>query len=426
MQGDLHALRMGFGAGLAPSPVGQTVPLGDAMTAFHLNEGHLQEASARLAAAATTGDEQGRRQKLVDEWNAWASPYPASVRPSLQWCTPTDVAVFLGAWRKEHRGRWRKGEDCPVAPSTLCDVVTRLAGIFKALGRYGPWSPDRPSGEPTKHPMVQQMLKGYERVAFEEEGYSAAGAVPMQPPKFLALMAHLDARAADATDCCTRGLLLRDKAAFAYLWESGPRGKEVSKLVLEDFRYEDLECTVAWQDLARGKLREGATLLVEPCHGTKGRLTRHPGVVALTCGLQEDGRGTFVATVPAYAAVMEALGTPLTHWLFRSGTQTAGGTFLDTCISKQGLQQRLQRHLKAMKAYQGETLHSFRRGTAQHDNKNGEDRATLCRKRHWKGEETAELYLHPTRHLRRLVHPGADAASSSSRLAPEEGGEAAT
>ena len=32
--------------------------------------------------------------------------------------------------------------------------------------------------------MVQQMLKGYERVAFEEEGYSAAGAVPMQPPKF--------------------------------------------------------------------------------------------------------------------------------------------------------------------------------------------------------------------------------------------------
>ena len=416
-------MRMGFGAGLAPSPVGQTIPLADAAIAFRLNEEHLQEA-ARLSAAATAGDEQGRRQKLVEEWNAWASPYPVSVRPSLQWCTPTDVTVFLGAWRKEHCGRWRKGDDCPVVPSTLCDVVTRLAGVFKSLGRYGPWSPDRPSGEPTKHPIVQQMLKGYERVAFEDEGYSAAGAVPMQPSKFLALMEHLDARAADATSGHTRGLLLRDKVAFSYLWESGPRGKEVSQLVLEDFRYEDLECTVAWQGLARGELREGAALLVEPSHGTKGRLTRHPGVVALTRELQEDGRGTFVATVPAYAAAMESLGTPLTHWLFRSGTQAAGGTFLDTCISKQGLQQRLRRHLEAMKAYQGETLHSFRRGTAQHDNKNGEDRATLCRKRHWRSEKTAELYLHPTRHLRRLPRQDADAGSSP--LAPEGVGGRAT
>ena len=47
---------------------------------------------------------------------------------------------------------------------------------------YGPWSPGRPSGEPTKHPIVQQMLKGYERVAFEDEGYSAAGAVPIEIP----------------------------------------------------------------------------------------------------------------------------------------------------------------------------------------------------------------------------------------------------
>ena len=105
---------------------------------------HERGTLARGGPPRCCGQRPGMRKGAARSW--WTSgmlgpsPYPASVRPSLQWCTPTDVAVFLGAWRKEHRGRWRKGEDCPVAPSTLCDVVTRLgrhlqgAWALRALG----------------------------------------------------------------------------------------------------------------------------------------------------------------------------------------------------------------------------------------------------------------------------------------------------
>ena len=401
MQGDLHASLLGYGAELAPSPVCRVVSPADAVAALQMDAEGMRDVSA-FAAAATAGGEHNRRRRLVEEFNAWAARYPESVRPTLQWCSPMEVALFLNAWRKSHVGRWRPGEDCPVAPSTLRGVASRLAGICAGLGRHGPWSPERPGGDPTKHPHVQKMLDGYESVAFHEWGYSSSGAVPVVVDKFLALMAHLDARA-EGADLYSRCLLLRDKVAFAYMWECGHRGKEVSRLTVQDLRYQDVACTGAWPDLSQGAPRAGATLLVEPGNGTKTRKTRHPGVVRLEVEVQPDGLGTFVATLPVYARAMAEFGTPLTSWLFRAGTQPEKGTFKSTACARSTLEERLKKHLRAMGVYMGETMHSFRRGGAQHEENEGVSREKICRKRHWRSEETAELYLHPLRHERRVA-----------------------
>ena len=400
VQGDLYAEHLGYGAALAPAPTRAPVPLADAAVALQLDAAHLREA-AELAAGATTGDEASRKRQLVEEWNLWAGRYPATVRPSLQWCSPQNVLVFLTAWRKGRHGRWSGAADCPVAPGTLRSTASRLSAIFASLGRHGPWEPHRPQGNPGQHPHVRAMLAGYERRLFEEEGYSAAGAVPLQEWKYDLLQGHLSERLMGTADPYQRCLLLRDQALFAYLWASGGRGKEGVDLLTSDFCYKDLACTPAWGDIIARKLRDGATVVVECSMGTKTRKTRHPGVVELACG-GDAGGVTLLSVLPDYAEAMAARGAPLRDWLFRPGTASENGGFEDAPMTRSAAASRLKDHLEAAGVYLGETAHSFRRGSAQHDKAAGVSKDEIRSKRQWRCEETAELYLHPTRHERRV------------------------
>ena len=55
----------------------------------------------------------------------------------------------------------------------------------------------------------------------------------------------------------------------------------------------------------------------------------------------------------------------------------AGPRFHEQPLSRGGLSSRLKCHLVDIKAYEGESLHSFRRGMAQHSAQHGQNRATI-------------------------------------------------
>lgn len=393
--------------------------MADAALAVRLTGPRL-ESAARVTRAGVTRAENRGKSSLLNDWDYWSSSYPASLRPSLQRCTPEEVLAFLEYWREHHPGRLPAGAAsapegyvAPCAPSTLRGVKHRLSAICSSLGRHGPWGEDRLCGNPCLSPRVAKYLDGYERLAFEEHGYSPSGAVPMGLAKFWRLIEHIDGVMV-AADEYQRCMLLRDKVAFSYMWECGQRGKEAGRLVVSDFAYECVEVSSAWPDLARGDVRSDLPLIVESSMGTKKRKTRHPGVLYLSTVLQPDGAGLLVTTLPAYAAAMEQYGQPLAKWLLRPGAQPTGrGVFLEMPYTTSALGHRLRGYLEAMGEYLGETTYSLRRGSTQQAGARGLSDDAIARQRLWASTASVRLYRHPTRHVLRLP-PGAALLSGAS------------
>ena len=428
---DVYVCALGYGSQLVPA-VGTSrgVPLADASVALRLTASRLESAAA-VTRAGVTSEEQRSKARLLNDWEHWAKAYPPSLRPSMQYCTPEEVLAFLEYWREHHPGRLpagatplSEGHIVPCAPSTLRGVKHRLSAICSAMGRHGPWGEDRLNGNPCLSPRVAKYLDGYERLAFEEHGYSPSGAVPMGLSKFWRLVAHVDAAMGPA-DEYQRCMLLRDKVAFAYMWECGQRGKEAGRLVVSDFAYECVEVTPAWPDLVRGKVESDLPLLVESSMGTKKRKSRHPGVLYLAKTLQPDGTGLLVATLPVYAAAMEQYGYPLTQWLLRPGDQPAGrGTFLQMPYTTSALGHRLRGYLEAMGEYQGETTYSLRRGSTQQASSRGLSDEAIAQQRLWATTASVRLYRHPTRHVLRLPAGAGRPAGASEPGPPESSSKA--
>ena len=151
------------------------------------------------------------------------------------------------------------------------------------------------------------------------------------------------------------------------------------------------------------KVDSVAPVLLESSHGTKIAKEKHPGTYELRKDVSEDGCGVFLAILPELAHAMDALGTPLTAWLFRPGSQPAKGWFLQQPLSTSAIGKRVQVHLQAMGCWEGESAYSFRRGSAQDLSASGMgDNKSIMRLRQWRTEKTLRRYLHTTRHKLRL------------------------
>ena len=376
-----------------------TVPLSDAIAGLRLTESGLAGAAV-ITQYAVGSDLHKRREKVVADWDLWASQYPASVRPNLAQCQPAEVICFLDHWRESHVGK--RSRDAPdVAPTTLRAISGHLSAVMTSLGRCDTWSPERLKGNPAKHPSVASFLKGYDLYCFQEKGYSSSGAVPLTFSKYCQLRDYLFSSADSCADVSVKCTLLRDLCAFSYLWEAGHRGKECSSLLLSDFRYKTLRGTLAWDDIVSGSLDPILPLLVEGSQGTKTQATRHPGVVELCKLPTSGGGGDLIRFLPKYAAAMADSGSPLRDWLFPSRF-LSDSTRRAPHISSSALRQRLVVHLSRLQLWEGETLHSFRRGGSQHEESCGHDVAAISKRRQWRCPKTAELYLHPLRHISRL------------------------
>ena len=356
-----------------------------------------------------------RRLATLTEWKRWSDQFPESLRPSLLTCTPAEAICFLEQWRVSRLGRARPG--CPsdrlpdIAPGTLRNYAGQLSQLCLAAGRTdSAWSISDPTGNPVAHSDVLNYLNGYANHSFSNTPYVESGAVPIPLATYVKLQEYLVDKADQELDPFQAALLWRDACLSAYLWETGQRGKEGGRLVVTDFTYDDVRCTPAWLDLIEGKPRVDQALLVESSAGTKSRKTKHPGTLKLdTYADYGLGTGVLVQLLPPYARAMRACRSPLLKHLFMPSNATQDG-FRDDEYKSGAYNKRLQKHLKAMAMWNGETAHSLRRGSTQLMKDLGATVSEIGEKRLWRRDTTIDRYLHKTRHRSRLVPTAANAS----------------
>lgn len=368
---------------------------------------HLERAGI-LASLVVSSEVHQRRAATLTEWKRWSRQFPVPLRPTLASCTPSEVICFLEQWRVSRTGRTRPNappDAAPeIAPGTLRNYAGHLSRLCVAVGRdSAPWAASNPHGNPVAHEDVADYLQGYANHCFLNTDYVDTGAVPMTLPTYVRLMEYLVEAADKESDPYQAAILWRDACLSAYLWETGQRGKEGCKLVITDFSYCDVKCTPAWLDLAEGTPRTDYPLVVESSSGTKSRKTKHPGTLELDVNSDsEQGTGVLVRLLPPYSRAMRACGSPLLGRLFKPSNATQDG-FKEEEFKSGAFNKRLQKHLKAVDLWSGETTHSLRRGSTQLLRDLGATVSEIGEKRLWRRDTTIDLYLHKTRHKSRLV-----------------------
>lgn len=411
-----YTSQLGYGVVEVRDPARAAVSASEAVQGLQYMLPGLVSAGA-IARRAVNGETHRRRERILRDWEDWASGLGGGMKPSLRSCRPTDVLVFLESWRKSHHGRLPPGlkaargsggEAVPIAPGTLQQTAGCLKALCRSLfGREGPWREDRPMGNPCDHGTVTDYLKGYEMVAFEDHDYAASGAVPLRPAKYWALVKYLREAAEGAADPGRKALLYRDLCAVAYMWEVGCRGKECGQILLSDFRYDgydDLSCREAWVDIAAGRLEAGKRIVVESSLGTKQDKRKHPGTVVLGMASSGDEPGSvLLSALKPYARAAADLGSPLVGWLFRPAANPSCTSFKEMSLESTLLNKRVQQHLVALGLHEGETAHGIRRSATQEARAAGASLAEIAEKQHWKSVESAALYAHTTRHYRRYI-----------------------
>ena len=154
-----------------------------------------------------------------------------------------------------HAGTVMPDGSLVAAPSSMSALFSHLSSSLKALGRTGPWDPEKRSGNPVDSEAVRLYKRGYGRM-LRAQGYEEGSAIIWEEADVFTTIDQLDKEAgaflSEATELTAagrpqaalrplvRGLLLdRDALACTYQWEGLQRGKEGGQLTCSDFVGED-------------------------------------------------------------------------------------------------------------------------------------------------------------------------------------------
>lgn len=111
---------------------------------------------------------------------------------------------------------------------------------------------------------------------------------------------------------------------------------------------------------------------------------------------------TFIRTLALYQGLCGLPSAPpgaaLTGFLFKPLRSDRKG-FEESALSSSSLGSRLRLHLTLAGLYEGESCHSFRRGTLQHAAAQGADRPALQEFAQLRSAAVLERYLDTERHL---------------------------
>ncbi|KAL0021659.1 hypothetical protein WJX77_007737 [Trebouxia sp. C0004] len=176
-----------------------------------------------------------RRQKGMQELDAWLQRMPSSWNRSLQTCSPADILAFMEEhWLKQHHGSTMSDGSSIASPSGVNQCLSNLSTGFTQLGRVGPWSQITPSGNPIQSADIAQCRKGYKLQSWRQ-GYLEGSAVPMTESKTFALVDYLDSLLDTCTSAMRRLTIERDIVMILLLWETCLRGNDCGKITQSDF-----------------------------------------------------------------------------------------------------------------------------------------------------------------------------------------------
>ena len=294
-------------------------------------------------------------------------------------CTPEDLLVFMQMiYIPRHAGSVLPNGSCIAAPSSVANAVSHLRMIFKELGRGKYWDDQNSAGNPAASHQLSQWNQGHEKLSYAE-GFRITGAVEMTESKMVQLLTHLSQLTfhAPESSAADRALAARDAFAFCLLWQTGMRGTNAREITLQDFmlpnkgRGSVAACLIS---SLHSQLQHPGTIHVQPL---RTKTHAHNTCMIIIPAADNPVLDTWYWMAAAYA--MAALNNqPMHHYMVRSSTRKAAkqvqdshqhmGTahYEDQPLSRSGLYERLKLHLRSIDAYAKESMHSFRRGMAQH------------------------------------------------------------
>ena len=345
----------------APAPLNALAP--DAAAAQYSRS--LQSA-AEVMTHANEPATNHAREKLGKEFSAWLHVLPPGYATDLQGAGPEDLLVFMDyQWLPRHAGSKLPGFEAPVAsPQGVACALSHMSTLFKRIGRIGAYNDATGSGNPCESPIILLYKQGYRRKLWEA-GYQESSAVPMTEPKLHQLILHLDDLIRGESNQMVQLGYARDIVMLLYSWDSSMRGKEGGKLCLPDLH--DASQQQLFPDPAgyQVSLAQPSEIWIRPTHGTKvnkqGRNKQDP--VRLVAG--PNPCFCVVSRMWKYLKCCKVAKQPISHYLLRPFTSNKRG-FKEKPYSSSSFGKRVKQLALTLGIYNGETGHSFRRGSLQH------------------------------------------------------------
>lgn len=170
-------------------------------------------------------------------------------------------------------------------------------------------------------------------------------------------------------------VLMMERAAILYLWESWARGKECGELEARQIDWEDAVALPGWSKTVRAE-PSGRIDLTSSAAG----MTNLRGSAEM---LAEMGRQNI------------SMGS---GFFFRPLDKSRKG-LRDEPLKSSALRQRVQKHLTKAELYEGETLHSFQRSAVQNAAEmEGYDVEKLMKRGRWTSYAAFKLYIEEIQH----------------------------
>lgn len=319
------------------------------------------DAAATTAMASISPQNRQRRASLQQELSLHLQTLPYS--KSLLNCTPEDLLVYMQTvYLPCHAGSMLPSGECIAAPSTVSNVLSHLRMMFRELGRGNQWIDATQSGNPAASHQLSQWCKGYDNLSLDA-GFRTTSAVAMQPETIKQLLQHFLHRVADPDlSAYEHALAARDGFAFCLLWQTGMRGINAREIQVADF-------------LLPGGPRGSLQLYLQ-----SSTALQHPGVIQVhPLRTKTQSQNPYAISIPpaeepildtfywlkALLATAILVGQPASGYLVRRTARAGAQHFSEQPLSRSGIYERLKSQLKAIDAYHGESMHSFRRGMAQ-------------------------------------------------------------
>jgi len=334
-----------------------------------------------------------RRQKGMQELDAWLQRMPLSWDRNLQTCSPADILAFMEEhWLKQHHGSTLSDGSSIASPSGVNQCLSNLSTGFVQLGRVGPWTNLMPSGNPIQSADIAQYRKGYKLQAWRQ-GYLEGSAVPMTESKTFALVDYLDSMASACPSAMWRLTFERDIVMILLLWETCLRGNDCGKITQSDFFH------VSGESLS---FPLSSPVMVGDCiqlviNGSKTVKGERAAPIFLTAS--SDVCHSLLVRLHTYVCHR---GDPsMWRFLFSPLTRDQSG-FQDCRLSSSAMGKRIHLHLEQSGLYGGESNHGFRRGQLQATTAAGATSVEVGLKGQIKTPATIDRYTDNFRHVPRL------------------------
>ena len=389
-----HALQASYAGIRRPIP---SLPAAKIMT----HESHHAMYQASLAAAAEMDSHSvaastlHKRHVVFKDFVAFLDLAPPGPNKRTVFnCIPEDVlAYFHAQWLPNHLGSETSSGHIMAAPSSLESAVYTLSTCLQQLGRVKPWDDASTSGNPISMQRITKWLLGYKKQA-ASQGFPSTGAKELTPGKISALLTHLHRQLLEPSPL-HRHIAARDAFAFSFLWVTWCRGITAGQFTAADIQQPDGKpaLPLLYPTLM---LTPGSTLKITP-QRLKTCVAANNEPVFIT--MQP---ATCQAQYPVYwlhqrlsTAAICGSSITATGYIVRK-LATSHQTISPIPATTSCLAKRLTGHLKAIHSYEGESMHSFRRGRAIADTAASVPDAAMQSKLLLKGSAMLKRNYQPT------------------------------